>query len=100
MLGARWHTGQLCEERIGAIDFPQGFEDRAAVHRDGAGLIVGIGEIHRDALTIGVEDDPHEFSVAIYHRAAGVSAGDVGSRNKVERRVEPKLGPGALPAWR
>src|SRR5690348_18370820 len=49
---------------------------------------------------IGIEDDADKLAFAIDDGASGISAGDVGRRDKIQRRVELELVLRMLPAYR
>src|SRR5438067_1215583 len=79
------------EKGIPITEPAQRFNDRARVHAHRARHVVGENEPVRQRLDVAVEDEAHDFRVAVDHRAPGVSADDVVGRDEIEwrREVEP-----------
>ena len=82
---------QFIGQILGIIDFSQGFENRAAVDGQCPALLVAEYIVPDQRWQIAVEDDAHQFAVAVDHRAARVAADDVGGADEVQRRVEIQL---------
>src|SRR4051812_13565568 len=83
-------TRQFLHQPLGAVDGPQGLDDRAGIDRDGPRDPIVVDKIQYERLDVAVEDQSDNFVVAIDDGAPRVAADDVGRRDEVQLRVEPE----------
>ena len=86
-------TGQMpgCQfigQVLGIVDFFEGFDNRAGMHGQRPALHVVIHVIPNQRFQIAVEDDAHQFGLAIEDRAARVAADDVVGADKIKGRFQ------------
>src|ERR1700681_2548653 len=81
----------LADNLASIVNFRQRFENRAAIDRDRAGLVVGVGKSSAQAFQIAVEYETDKLPVAVNHRRSGVSADDVERGNEVERCAQIEI---------
>ncbi len=61
------------------------------MHRDGAGFLIRINIVQHQRLNVTIKNNSHQFAVAIYDRASGIAANDVGGADKIKRRGKIEL---------
>src|SRR5436309_8515680 len=83
----------LAREVGRAVDLAEAFQDRPAVHGDGAVGPRVEPEGAAQRMDVAVEDEADDLARAVDHGAAGVAADDVVGGHEVEalRRIEPAL---------
>src|SRR5258708_17359207 len=58
------------------------------MYRDSARFLIRVNIIEHQGLNVAVKNNSHQFASAIYDRASGIAADNVGGVDKIERRGE------------